>query len=899
MGDSSASVTLTPLNKDIDVLPGYERKQLRPSQLDVLEQQVSVNEAFDQTKTEDLFQMGHESISSGSLQANWTKFKNFCLASFQTRASDFAKTEQTIVFSKQVRDRLAELEVSTDEAQMITLMQQNEEKLRNEIKKQSKELERLHANQMHWEMIELISKACQLLINTKSPQFYPAQFMLVLELVECFGKMVHDRIASHKNTKGDFLIDQEGTVQLLALNWSMILCRTSKLLPRLLLQIAFLRCVKFHPFKTTDEAISQIINAIPGLGTASSGIYVRSYLLYTIFTNFPETSCDIILPLFTSYSKSLLHLKNGGFKRQFNISADYTFNKYIETHGPALHFFLSVMISTGDPAFLKECLDEFYQIGQPSSFILAALIDELPVKFVGKIYPVLLMLIDKSDDVVPHPTLINKLVIILTRTDLKEGVVDLMNDIWSRMREWKNVEDFVFVASPMTRFIAKFCQPHYTNLFLTNVVSLLRQNFASTKDKSGRRQQAKPLSKKLADCVTECIIAAVESGKHFSEVLAHVSIVVDLMDFLTEESLVNVSRVILNDVSVKPFELTDPLCIRILLELSTILFQSLSVLSPVDVIEKTNKVIEWFLCHVDFGMNIEAHLNFLLTARMAFPTGNRLLAAIAKIALRLTTVVYAKKVKQYDTIAHTLLAFAYVTIPSVTDISFRAELYMVGAKVALVSNVVCFAHSYFDEFCESIKQISPGPVLYSLYMEAFTYLLIMPAKPDHEDPFYTLRTIMESAIKSQWPDDEPVRLALEALIIMSHSQRSEYVIRVEGVDSNDVLFAGSEEFKQHGIDFVNTILPKLILSLQRFRKKSVIAARNKVPILALKAMNALADCYKCDEELIKMLNALYSLTSEGNSPAIKELKASTLHHLSCSIGSNDLGREFLQSIQSE
>jgi hypothetical protein len=88
-----------------------------------------------------------------------------------------------------------------------------------------------------------------------------------------------------------------------------------------------------------------------------------------VFSHFSETPCDILLPLFTSYGRSLLHLKNGAFERQFNI-IDCPFAKYVETHGPALRFFLSVMVQVGDAVFLRTAPDEFYSLGVPSTFIL-------------------------------------------------------------------------------------------------------------------------------------------------------------------------------------------------------------------------------------------------------------------------------------------------------------------------------------------------------------------------------------------------------------------------------------------------------------------------------------------------------------------------------------------------
>jgi hypothetical protein len=74
---------------------------------------------------------------------------------------------------------------------------------------------------MHWKMIKRISKGCELLVNTKSPQFHSAQLFRVEE----FGQMVHNRLLEHNVPTGNLLVDPVATQQLLSLNWSMILCR--------------------------------------------------------------------------------------------------------------------------------------------------------------------------------------------------------------------------------------------------------------------------------------------------------------------------------------------------------------------------------------------------------------------------------------------------------------------------------------------------------------------------------------------------------------------------------------------------------------------------------------------------------------------------------------------------
>jgi hypothetical protein len=494
---------------------------------------------------------------------------------------------------------------------------------------------------------------------------------------------------------------------------------------------------------------------------------------------------------------------------------------------------------------------------------------------------------------------VHRLLTILTNSTLTEGILELMNDIWNRMREFKSVENFVYVAAPMTGFIAKFCAPHSLNLFLSNVTQILRHNLAGRKDEKTDEQPTArlELSKKLTECVSECIIAVVNRGKNFEEVLTHSGAVVDLMDFLSEQVLSNVSRIILNDISVKQFELNDPLCIRILLEVSQILFQSLSIMSLVDVVKTVNHGIEWFLYRVDFGANIEAHLAFLLSARQAFPTGSRLLSAIALISLRLTSLVAWRKPTNWDVIVRSLLAFAFVTIPSVPDPVERARFYITGANCALVSTVICFAHACFDEFIANLSQAPPSSTAYQLYTQGLQFLLIMPGKPAPlDDPekavpnaFASYVGLITSGIAKDWNDDEQIRFALDAIVVASHALRSEYVLKVHDVDSNDVLFAGNREFQAAGKKVLEDLATKFVQLCEQYKKREV-SAQSRIQGFALKAIATLVDVVAVSDQVIKHLKILANMTATVD----KELKRRTVRHLQRALGGSEQGAGFLK-----
>lgn len=868
---------LSPQNKDLDVLSFYDRKELLPAHTDILAQLASVDEAFNlSSKPTDPLGIGAQDDSASStVSSKWAKYKAFCMNSFQTRASDFAKSDVQVLFSRQVRDRLAELSVSSEQEKKITEMQQNEDQLRSQLRNDLQQLDVLCQQEKNWNMIELVSKTCRLLSETDLPQFYPAQFMLILDLVERFRTVVYDRIASVPGPNSKYLKERGPTKDIIALNWSMILSRTSRVIPRMLLQTAFLPCIKFHPFKKFDETVNQIIEGIVGIGHPTAGIYIVSYLVHIIYTYYPETSPRVFIKMFTNYARFLLSLKNGGFEKKVQI-LDYKFEKYLKTHKPALGYILSVVVSVSDFGFLKDLLSEFYDIGTPSSFILSILLDELPPKFIAKYFEVILTLVDKSDSIVPNHKLLNKVLNALTKVNSIERSTDIMNEIWTRISEYTNVDAFVYVVEPLNRFIVLFRPTSDTNKFLKNVHRYIEEKIESA--------PGEPLSKKLTKQIKKMIKFIISQGRNFQKVLNSVGSLMSMMDFLDEANLIKVSQIILNDVSQKPFELTDQLSIRILLEHSQILFQSLSVLSPVDVVERTTQTIEWFLYRAEFGNSVDVHLAFLRSARTSFPTSSRLLSVIARISLRLCNQVFAHK-RSYEAI-RTVLAFATCTIASISSVEERAALYIAEANTALTCNATTFTHHALEEFLAK-----PVPSL-NLFKSALSLALITPSKPG-VDPFILLKSIVQAASTLQWPNDEYLVILLDSIVIASHMLRSEYVLKVEGIDTNNIIYAGQQEFYDRGSKTIAQLKNIFMEALEEFKKKGLVAARTKVPAMAYRAIVAFVDCFEADKTLFNTLVQLAEFTKGSNS--LKSLRDSTIAHLSHVFAANETGQRFIAS----
>lgn len=139
------------------------------------------------------------------------------------------------------------------------------------------------------------------------------------------------------------------------------------------------------------------------------------------------------------------HLKGGAFDRQIRI-IDYSFPKYLQTHQPALRYFLSTVVAIGDSNDLKSIIDEFYQAGKPSSFILSAIILEFPPKFISKAFRIIFKLIEDSDEIVPKSELIYNFVQTVSNGPVPDDLMEIMNEVWVRIKVFKDVDDFVYVA---------------------------------------------------------------------------------------------------------------------------------------------------------------------------------------------------------------------------------------------------------------------------------------------------------------------------------------------------------------------------------------------------------------------------------------------------------------------
>ena len=877
-------IFLCPLEKDIEILPGFEKKQLTICNNNPLLEKQSTVEAFE-TRADTILKMTLKQAEEKEyISKRWNQFVAKTKENFQTHASDFGKSDLYVSFSQHVNDVLVEFDADDENHLILKNMQENETYLKAEIGERTKQLYNLYKKQEFDLIIDLVQKTCLFLTNYESPNFYPAQFVYVSEFVDEFAHIVHNDIISYPSVPEDFENSREMTREMVAIEWTQRITTTKNLLPKLLMEISFLNSIEINPFKNKQNQIELIAKAIGGLGCSITSIFVIDYLIKTVFSLDAQNNMMFMEPLLALYTQDLVHMKKGGFAKIFNPHLNFSFQMFLDTQEPALKFFLETLVLLCDGQTLADAIDNFYRIGKPNGFIMKSLLEVLPRRFVSLVYPVLLKMIDESDDTISRHILLHHLIDVLADDNAsisQDSIIQITNDLWTRCRDLET-DKFIFVAVPLSRFVCKLCPPHHIDAFFMHLLDVIDAKYEKRNVENGHF-----LSEMTVKCVAEIIKNCIENGINFGITLEHTSSIVDLMDYLDGKALDELSLFILDDIRNKPFELDDPLCIHVLLQQSIIAFQSISILSPFDVVNQIISKIEWFLYRVDFDTNVEAHLNFLLQARESFQTSSKLSSVITRIAYRDCILVYSQKLPRATVALYSLFAFSLSTIPSITDPIERASLFIHGANIALMCTIITFAHTFFDWFMKEAVELPPEPRVYNILKYAFSLILVMPSKPEG-DALEVFRELIKLSVRKKWAEDVRMEFAIDSIVLGSHMQRANYVLHVDDIDSNNVLYRNSEDFKERIQRVMNQMAARLNQSMMNnMNKKGLVKNIATIPIVALRAISCFVDCYEFDDGLKKELGYLIKIIPKQgtniNQPDVVEdvtkLKEQTIAHL--------------------
>lgn len=128
-----------------------------------------------------------------------------------------------------------------------------------------------------------------------------------------------------------------------------------------------------------------------------------------------------------------------------------------------------------------------------------------------------------------------------------------------------------------------------------------------------------------------------------------------------------------------------------------------------DEVRQATQLISHFVRTMCFGRDFEVQLSFYAEARAAFPNLDgvyvTLVQCVNLLAIKTRRIVNGKHTRKTSAFVKSCAAYCFITIPSISSVRARMDLYLMSGQVALLN--LCFgqADSFFETAISLIREL--------------------------------------------------------------------------------------------------------------------------------------------------------------------------------------------------
>ncbi|XP_068975695.1 VPS35 endosomal protein-sorting factor-like isoform X4 [Bombus flavifrons] len=716
-----------------------------------------------------------------------------------------------------VRTRLEQLDDFEEGSvrQMLDLSQQQYtarvEQLNNEL------VQAWHSDQ-RVKALKIAIQCAKLLVDTSVMAFYPGKFVLITDILDIFGKLVYERLKVKAEyykpgNKMPTSLPDNFTPDMVpenaketCRNWFYKIASIRELVPRLYVEMAI---IKSYSFLTTSEfntALLRITRMIRGIGNPLIAVYARCYLCRVGLALNKTSDFEFVRENFYDFLFTYQQLF-GQFVKTELIEQNMTLYSYLNLYLPALDWILQVLVATTSENFLEDVLSRCKNQAN-SSLLLNSILTAFKPTYIGERAMDFVNLITTiEDDGFPQYLLYRSLgESLVLESPPKEDCQSILNMVWKYITELTNPNKFMHCVEIWIQFTAIHFSVNELNLFFGKIIDRLNPN-----------KSFEHFYPQLQN-----IIEKVVSHTQDFESLLAMDNFLPLIDLFHKESIkVEVCKTVMEGISVQTSPITDPIFINALMFIARIMHDSVSALTVEDEKRQIGQLICGLVQRVDYGRDFEKQLNFYAEARAAFPNldsvHTQLVQCVNRLSVDTRRIVRGHHTRRTSAFVRACAAFCFITIPSLTLVHTRLQLYLLSGQVALLNQCLgqadaCFkaALSLVPEMPKTIdidgRQKSSQPYLLSYLSNFLSTLLVVPDSPEH-GVLYLMRGLL-NAVQRCFDENTSMKtyLYLRVLDLLSAVVQENYPYHVEKVDSNDKLYGSDQKF----ISEVNKISSKIV-----------------------------------------------------------------------------------------
>ncbi|XP_028069440.1 UPF0505 protein isoform X3 [Camellia sinensis] len=376
----------------------------------------------------------------------------------------------------------------------------------------------------------------------------------------------------------------------------------------------------------------------------------------------------------------------------------------------------------------------------------------------------------------------------------------------------------------------------------------------------------------IINAVVDKIIQVVSAYSNLDEYLkvidAYVDIVlqnqmthfIEILDMMHGSSRSMVNMHILN-IATRNRCICDPTIIQFIFEVSQSLHDGIDYSNMRDDDNQQRaRLISRFVNMVDYGMEVERQLAFLVECRGAFRSINELKETLVHSSNCLA-VKAMKDGQKHLSFVKSCIAYSEVTIPSVPSRVRQFILYLETAEIALLGGLVSHSDGLLDSaiICLQTLDLMDGSRLpnevdgiLSLIRKLCSLLVLVPGNPER-GVTYIPRCMLTLINSQSWMTSRMRTMVLCAIVslaaTLSQFKLPYHANHVEML-GNDHLFFGDPTYLQEFLSLSALILQNLVDFIMQEPSR---VARGS---MALEACNCIASSFNPSHEVLPFFSKL-------------------------------------------
>ncbi|XP_054246914.1 VPS35 endosomal protein-sorting factor-like isoform X2 [Indicator indicator] len=749
------------------------------------------------------------SSKRGEILARYTTTEKLSINLYMASEKGKATTTGSAV-SEKVRTRLEELD-DLEEGSQKEILNLTQQDYMNRIEELNQSLKDAWSSDQKVKALKIVIQCSKLLSDTKVIRFYPSKFVLITDILDTFGKLVYERILSMCMDSRVSLADNfspesvNDTAKETCLNWFFKIASIRELIPRFYVEAAILKCNKFLSKTGISECLPRLTSMIRGIGDPLVAVYARAYLCRVGMEVAPQLK-ESLNKNFFDFLLTFKQIHEDTVQNQL-VEQCVEIPLYLTLYSPAIDWILQCIAYRAPEVLLTEMMERCKKLGN-NALLLNSVMSAFRAEFIATRSMDFIGMIKECDESgFPKHLLFRSLGLNLALADPPENDRhQILNEAWKVITKLKNPQDYINCAEVWVEYTCRHFTKREVNTVLADVIKHMTPDRAF--------EEAYPQLQSIIQKVITYI-------NDFS-LLFSVEKFLPFLDMFQKESVrVEVCKCIMESFIKHQQEATkDPVILNALLHICKTMHDSVNALTLEDEKRMLAALINGFIKMVSFGRDFEQQLSFYVEARSMF-------CNLEPVLIQLI---------------HACVAFCFITIPSLSSIFTRLNLYLHSGQVALANQCLSQADAFFKAAVSLVPEVPKmisvdgkmrpsDAFLLEFLCNFFSTLLVVPDHPE-QGVLFLVRGLLNVIQDYTWEDnsDDKVRIYTNVLHLLSAMTQEAYIYRVDKVDSNDALYGGDSKFLAEINKLCETVIAQILDHLKTLGKEETLKRQSQLAL---------------------------------------------------------------------